>query len=150
MKVLEHGKSLWSEFQAFAFKGNMIDLAVAVVIGAAFSKVIDALVKDIVMPIVNVVTPKFPYQNWHVWYFPIGHLIGELLNFIIVSFVVFLTVVKLTQTVMKKARRDAVAPAPVTKQCPYCLSVIPVMARKCAHCTSDLTEMPPPAVAAQT
>jgi large conductance mechanosensitive channel len=99
------------------------------------------------MPIVNVVTPKFPYQNWHVWYFPIGHLIGELLNFLIVSFVVFLTVVKLTQTVMKKAHGEVAASEPVTKQCPYCLSVIPALAQKCAQCTSDLTEMQPPAVA---
>lgn len=142
--VLDRMKSLWHEFKAFAFKGNMIDLAVAVVIGAAFSKVIDALVKDIVMPIVNLVTPRFPYQNWHVWYFPVGHLIGELLNFLIVSFVVFLTVVKLTQTVLNKTHRQAASSEPVTKQCPYCLSVIPALARKCAQCTSDLTEMPPP------
>jgi large conductance mechanosensitive channel len=123
----------------------MIDLAVAVVIGAAFSKVINALVSDVVMPIVNVVSPKFPYQNWHIWRFPIGDLIGELLNFFIIAFVVFLTVVKLTQTVMHKAHRDVSPSEPVTKQCPYCLSVIPAKAYKCAQCTSDQPDMPQPA-----
>lgn len=142
---IERAGSIWHEFKAFAFKGNMIDLAVAVVIGAAFSKVINALVTDVVMPIVSVVTPRFPYQSWHVWRFPIGDLISELLNFFIVSFVVFLTVVKLTQTVLHKTRHDAAPSDPVTKQCPYCLSVIPALARKCAQCTSDQPEMQVPA-----
>jgi large conductance mechanosensitive channel len=140
-------RSFWSEFKAFAFKGNMIDLAVAVVIGAAFSKVINAVVNDIVMPIVNVVQPKFPYQTWHVWRFPIGDLIGELLNFFIIALVVFLTVVKLTQTVLHAAHHESTAGEPVTKQCPYCLSVIPAKARKCSQCTSDQPDMQQPAVA---
>lgn len=138
-------RSFWREFKGFAFKGNMIDLAVAVVIGAAFSKVINALVNDVVMPIVSVVQPRFPYQNWHVWRFPIGDLIGELLNFFIIAFVVFLTVVKLSQAVLHTTHHDS--NEPVTKQCPYCLSVIPAKARKCAQCTSDQPDMQQPIAA---
>ncbi|HEY2586056.1 MAG TPA: large conductance mechanosensitive channel protein MscL [Tepidisphaeraceae bacterium] len=130
--------SFWDEFKGFAFKGNMIDLAVAVVIGAAFKTVIDAVVSDIIMPIISVVTPHLPYQEWHIWRFPIGHLLNQLLNFLIVAFAVFITVVKLSQTVMKRASRPAATGEPTTKECPYCLSVIPAQARKCAHCTADL------------
>ena len=130
--------SFWEEFKSFAFKGNMIDLAVAVVIGAAFKTVIDAVVSDVIMPIVNIVTPHFPYQNWHIWFFPIGHLLNQLLNFLIVAFAVFITVVKLSQAVAKHATRPAAPGEPTTKECPYCLSIIPAKARKCAHCTADL------------
>lgn len=131
-------RNFWQDFKAFAFKGNMIDLAVAVVIGAAFKTVIDAVVSDIIMPIVNVVTPHFPYQSWHIWFFPIGHLLNQLLNFIIVAFAVFVIVVKLSQAVVKHAGRPPAPGEPTTKECPYCLSVIPIKARKCAHCTADL------------
>ena len=125
------------DFKAFAFKGNMIDLAVAVVIGAAFKTVIDAVVSDVIMPIISIVTPHLPYQEWHVWRFPIGHLLNQLLNFLIVAFAVFITVVKLSQAVLSRASRPSVPGEPTTKECPYCLSVIPAKARKCAHCTAD-------------
>lgn len=137
----------WQDFKAFAFKGNMIDLAVAVVIGAAFKTVIDAVVSDIIMPIVNIVTPHFPYQNWHIWFFPIGHLLNQLLNFLIVALAVFLTVVKLSQAVVKRTREPVAPGEPTTKECPYCLSVIPIKARKCAHCTADLEPAGEPAAA---
>lgn len=126
------------DFKAFAFKGNMIDLAVAVVIGAAFKTVIDAVVSDVIMPIVSVVTSHLPYQEWHVWRFPIGHLLNQLLNFLIVAFAVFLTVVKLSQAVLSRASRPSAPGEPTSRECPFCLSVIPIKARKCAHCTADL------------
>lgn len=126
------------DFKAFAFKGNMIDLAVAVVIGAAFKTVIDAVVSDVIMPIVSVVTPHLPYQEWHLWRFPIGHLLNQLLNFLIVAFAVFITVVKLSQAVLTRASRASAPGEPTTRECPFCLSVIPIKAKKCAHCTADL------------
>lgn len=126
------------DFKAFAFKGNMIDLAVAVVIGAAFKTVIDAVVSDVIMPIVSLVTPHLPYEQWHVWRFPIGHLLNQLLNFLIVAFAVFITVVKLSQAVLSRASRPSAPGEPTTKECPFCLSVIPIKATKCAHCTADL------------
>lgn len=124
----------------------MIDLAVAVVIGGAFSNVIKAVVTDVITPIVALINGhgnKFPFQQWKVWIFPVGDLINELLNFFVVALVVFLTVVKLTQTLMNVAHRETSPGEPVTKQCPYCLSVIPAMARKCSQCTSDQPGMPP-------
>jgi large conductance mechanosensitive channel len=135
------------EFKEFAFKGNMIDLAVAVVLGAAFKTVIDAVVADIIMPIVSVVTPGtgHTYETWHVWRFPIGHLIAVSLNFLLVAAAVFFVVVKIFGTVMKATHRKAGPDEPTTKECPFCLSVIPIKATKCAHCTADLPA-PPAAV----
>ena len=147
MKAPTQVTSLWQEFKSFAFKGNMIDLAVAVVIGAAFGKVIDALVKDLVMPIVNVVTPHMPYTTWHVWFFPIGHLLGELLNFLIVAFAVFVCVVKVMQFMVKRAGSTPAPSEPTTKECPYCLMVVPIKAQRCGHCTADLPVEPAPAAA---
>lgn len=150
MGILERARSFWTEFKGFAFKGNMIDLAVAVVIGTAFSKVINAVVSDVVTPIVTLVNgygSKLPFQNWKISIFPVGDLINELLNFFIVALVVFLTVVKLTQTIMHGTHHSNAPGEPVTKQCPYCLSVIPAKARKCSQCTSDQPDMPPLPVA---
>lgn len=146
MAIFKRVQSFWGEFKSFAFKGNMIDLAVAVVIGAAFSNVIKAIVSDVVTPIVGLVNgngSKLPFQSWKLWIFPVGDLINELLNFVIVALVVFLTVVKLTQTIMHATHRESEPGEPVTKECPYCLSVIPAKARKCSQCTSDQPDMPP-------
>ncbi len=128
------------EFKEFAFKGNMIDLAVAVVIGAAFGKVIDSVVKDLIMPIVQFVPGlKGPYESYQLGPFRVGHLASELLNFIVVAAAVFFVIVKLLGAVMKAANRKPAAPSePTTKECPRCLSLIPIRATKCAHCTADL------------
>jgi large conductance mechanosensitive channel len=137
-----------TEFKTFAFKGNMIDLAVAVVLGAAFKTVIDAVVSDVIMPIVSIVTPGqgHTYETWHLWRFPIGHLIAVILNFLLVAAAVFLVVVKIFGAVMKATHRKPEPDEPTTKECPFCLSVIPIKATKCAHCTADLPA--PPAAAA--
>jgi len=136
---------LWEEFKAFAFKGNMIDLAVAVVIGGAFGKIITAIVGDIIMPIVSYALAWMPgggnYQTIHIGRLMIGDLLGEIINFLIVAAAVFIVIVKLVGGVMQKAAGPPPAPSePVTKECPMCLSVIPIKAKKCAHCTSDLPE----------
>ena len=181
--------SLWQEFKAFAFKGNMIDLAVAVVIGAAFGAVINSLVKDIIMPSISYVTsgaataahkaaavaqntvssthpstepaeeqsksatpppappaapPPAPAQDkpvdfsWTLGRIRIGNFIAELLNFLLIAFAVFLVIVKLLGSVMKRVGSTPAPSEPTTKECPFCLSVIPIKARKCAHCTADL------------
>ncbi|HEV3415464.1 MAG TPA: large conductance mechanosensitive channel protein MscL [Pirellulales bacterium] len=127
---------LWDEFKAFAFKGNMIDLALAVVIGGAFGGVVNSLVKDIIMPIVGHIVPnEAGYLGWKVWGIGIGSFLGELVNFLIVAAAVFLVIVKLVGSVVKKAEPPA---GPPMKECPLCCSNIPVKARKCAHCTADL------------
>jgi large conductance mechanosensitive channel len=132
------------EFQEFAFKGNMIDLAVGVVIGAAFGKIITAFVNDIIMPLVGyaISLAHIPsdYTTWHAGNFLIGNLLGEIVNFLIVALVVFIVIVKLVGAAVKKAApKPGEAPtAPTTKECPRCLSLIPIKATKCANCTVDL------------
>ncbi len=127
---------LWDEFKAFAFKGNMIDLAVAVVIGGAFGAVINSLVKDMIMPLVGHFVPDpAGYQGWSVWGMAIGKFIGELVNFLIVALAVFIIIVKVMSMVVKKKEAP---PGPPMKECPMCCSNIPAKARKCAHCTADL------------
>ncbi|MGD0138563.1 MAG: MscL family protein [Tepidisphaeraceae bacterium] len=187
---------LWQEFKSFAFKGNMIDLAVAVVIGAAFSGVVNSLVKEIIMPsityismaaqtgaqtaakvaekteaVVGVATQPASTQpaeasanapppvatppasappaasdnnlvntSWIISriHFHLRNFLAELLNFLLVSFAVFITIVKLLGSVMKKVGGEPAPSEPTTKECPKCLSLIPIKATKCAHCTADL------------
>ena len=132
--------SIWQEFKGFAFKGNMIDLAVAVVIGAAFGTVIKSIVDNIIMPLVGYVTPKMTYTEWHLGKIMIGKFLGDLLNFLIIAFAVFITIVKLLGAVVKRVGTTPSPSAPATKECPLCLSVIPFKARKCSQCTADLPE----------
>ena len=206
MKVRSQAASLWQEFKAFAFKGNMIDLAVAVVIGAAFSGVINSLVKDIIMPSISYVTtaatqagkavgdvaqhagtrigitsqpattqatgtqpaaavaetpppapaaappdPNKPVDiSWTIGRIRIGNFIGELLNFILIAFAVFLVIVKMLGTMVKKVGGTPKPSEPTTKECPFCLSVIPYKARKCANCTADLPSVDAPSAPAST
>ncbi len=132
----------WAEFRDFAFKGNMIDLAVAVVIGGAFGKIVTAIVNDIIMPLVayalKILHVPTEYQTWHVGAFRVGDLMAEILNFIIVALAVFIIIVKLLGALMKKASAPPAPSEPTTKESPMCLSTTPIKARKCAHCTSDL------------
>jgi large conductance mechanosensitive channel len=132
-------KGLWQEFRNFAFKGNMIDLAVAVVIGAAFGAVIKSLVDNIFMPILSYVVPnQGGYTAWHIGRLRIGLFLSELLNFAIIALAVFISIIKLLGYLMKKAAPAPPSGEPVTRECPMCLMVIPIKARKCGHCTSDV------------
>jgi len=136
--------SLWQEFKAFAFKGNMLDLAVAVVIGGAFGKIISSLVGDIIMPLISYIMPKdMEYTAWTLGSAEkpiyVGKFLGEVVNFLIIALAIFIVIVKVVGALMKKASTPPPAPSePVTKECPLCLSVIPIKARKCGHCTADL------------
>jgi large conductance mechanosensitive channel len=112
--------SFFDEFKQFAFKGNMIDLAVGIVIGSAFGKVVDSLVKSILMPAVSLILPS--EQGYKDWKFvvglkeiPYGQFIGELVNFLIVALAVFLFVVKFVGWVMRSKQPQAAAPPPLTK-----------------------------------
>jgi large conductance mechanosensitive channel len=135
-------RKIWHEFREFAFKGNMIDLAVAVIIGAAFGQVIASLANDVIMRGISYLIPaNASYTEWTIGSKDKGILIGKFLgavvNFLIVAMAVFVVVVKVMGGVLKRA--TAPKPSePVQKECPFCLSNIPVKARKCAHCTADL------------
>jgi large conductance mechanosensitive channel len=139
--------SLWSEFKNFAFKGNMIDLAVAVVLGAAFAGVIDKIVKGIIMPLISYVDlgKGGGYQGWHLGRLQIGIVLAELLNFLLVALAVFIVIVKVVGALMKRAVPPPAAGEPTTRECPYCLMTIPIKATRCGHCTSELPETAPPA-----
>jgi large conductance mechanosensitive channel len=112
--------SLWEEFKAFAFKGNVIDLAVGVIIGAAFAKIVDALVKNVIMPFVSVVVPAdHSYEKWK-WVIngkeiPYGVFLGEVVNFLIVALALYLFIVKFLGWMMRNKKQEAAAPPPLTK-----------------------------------
>lgn len=91
------------EFKAFAFKGNMVELAVAVVVGGAFGKVIDSLVKSVLMPLISYLVPSSggDYKTWTLGRIEIGSFLGEFINFLLIALAVFLAVVKLTQLISK-------------------------------------------------
>jgi large conductance mechanosensitive channel len=140
-------KQLWNDFKKFAFRGNLLDLAVAVVIGNAFGQVVNALVKDIIMPVVSYAVgvagkdgKLVSYQQWHIGQVAIGPFLAELFHFLIVALAMFVLVVKLFGSVQRLLSHDDDTPA--TKECPYCLSQIPYKATKCAHCTADLAPNP--------
>lgn len=111
-------KSFLAEFKAFALKGNMIDLAVAVVIGTAFGKVIDSLVKNVLMPLISYVTPSMDFHEWHLGKILIGNFINDILSFFIIALAVFIAVVKVMGWLMKLRTQpeSAAAPVPLSKQ----------------------------------
>jgi large conductance mechanosensitive channel len=129
---------LLREFKDFINKGNVIDLAIAVVVGGAFGKIVTALVSDLVMPLVNWVVPQGDWRKWEVTplHFRLGDLIGTVVDFLIVSFVVFLVMVKVVNAA-RRAPKPGDTPA-MTKPCPECLEMVPVAARRCRACTSVL------------
>ena len=122
---------LLKEFKTFALKGNVIDLAVAVVIGAAFTKIVNAIVAEIIMPLVGKVMPKGGWEAYTVGGIRIGVVFNEILQFLIVAMVLFIVVVKFMGALKKKE-----AAAPSTKKCSECLEDIPIAARRCKACTS--------------
>jgi large conductance mechanosensitive channel len=127
--------SMKDEFQAFIMKGNVIDLAVAVVIGAAFGKIVSAFVSGIIMPLVSYVMPGGDWQTWALGKFQIGSVLGATVDFLIIAATVFVVLVKVVGSMTKK---DAPAADPTTKECPACLEQVAIKATRCKHCTSQL------------
>lgn len=127
--------SMKDEFKAFIMKGNVVDLAIAVVIGAAFGKIVSAIVSGIIMPLVSYVMPGGDWQSWTLGKFQIGSVLGASVDFLIIAATVFLVLVKLLGAMTKK---EAPAVDPTTKECPACLEQVPLKATRCKHCTSQL------------
>ncbi|MFP2926206.1 large conductance mechanosensitive channel protein MscL [Pyxidicoccus sp. 3LG] len=134
--------SVLSEFKQFALKGNVVDLAVAVVIGNAFTAIVNAMVADLVMPVVALVLPGGDWRSVTVTplQLRIGHLLGALLDFLIIAMVLFIVVVKVGAL---WRRKEAPPPAPTTRVCPECRETIPLEARRCRACTSVLEPLAP-------
>ena len=146
-------KKFIAEFKEFINKGNVMDLAVGVIIGGAFQTIVNSLVNDILMPVLGAITGGVHFQSWKVTLgagelenpatLTYGNFIAALINFLLMAIVLFLIV-----RLMNRAKDaisslngdDKEAPAPTTKKCPYCKSEIDIAATRCPHCTSVLEE----------
>ena len=130
------------DFKQFILRGNMLDLAVAVVIGVAFTAVITALVRDLITPLISAIggNPDFSSLTFAIHHstFRYGDFLNYLISFVIVAAAVFFLVVMPVNALVERAHRDPPAD-PTTKRCPECLSEIPLEARRCAFCTSQLS-----------
>ena len=130
-------------FKQFLLRGNVIDLAVAVVIGGAFGAVVTALVKDLITPLIAAIVGKPDFSGIFFTVngskFMLGDFVNAVVSFLLVGSAVYIFVVLPVNTIMARIKRGEAPPDPTTKQCPECLSTIPIAARKCAFCTSVVT-----------
>jgi len=142
------------EFKAFVLRGNVLDLAIAVIVGASFGKIVTSLVNDIIMPPLGLLLGKVDFSSLFVSLsgarfaslaeaqavgaptLNYGVFIKALVDFLIVALVMFLLIRTVSRA--QKERVVEVPPTPTTKDCPYCLSTIPLKATRCPHCTSEL------------
>jgi large conductance mechanosensitive channel len=131
-------------FKQFMLRGNVLDLAVAVVMGAAFGAVVAALVKDLITPLIGAImgNPDFSAVEFTIngSKFPIGDFINALVSFILIGIAVYFFIVLPVNRLLARMRRGEAAPDPTTKKCPECLSDVPIAARRCAFCTSVFEE----------
>ena len=128
--------SMLKEFRDFAVKGNALQLAVAVVIGTAFTRLVTAVVDDLLMPLMNVVLPGGTWREFTLspLQFRVGHLLGAVVDFLLIALVLFLVVKKL----LERFSREEPAALPTTRSCGECLEPVPLAARRCRACTSPL------------
>lgn len=143
---------MWKDFKEFAVKGNAIDLAVGVIIGAAFGKIVTSIVEDLIMPPIGKAIGGLDFSNMYLPLsdkvtpglalvdakklgpvFAYGNFITIVINFVIVAFCIFLVV-----KALNKMKKPAPESEPVAKDCPVCTMSIPIKARRCPHCTSEL------------
>jgi large conductance mechanosensitive channel len=134
-------RNLLSEFKSFLLRGNLVDLAVAIVIGVAFGALVNALVKDFVTPIIAAIAGKHDFSSLaftiHKSRFLYGDFINALITFASVAAAIFFFVVKPVNALTARYRKEP-PPDPSIKKCPECLSDIPAAARRCAFCTSEV------------
>lgn len=155
---MSKGKGFMAEFKKFIMRGNVIDLAVGVIVGGAFQAIVKSLVDDIVMPVISLATKGLDFANWFIALdgkeyetlaaaqeagaatLSYGNFISAVLNFLIMAFVIF-CLIKVINTVNEKAKKkeaEEAPAAPTTKECPFCKSDIHIDATKCPNCTSQL------------
>jgi len=150
---------LMKEFRDFAVKGNMLDMAVGMIVGAAFKDIVNSVVNDLVMPVVSLFTGKIDFSNMFIALdgneyaslaaaqeaaaptLNYGLFITQVINFVILAFVIFMMVkwVNKVRTSVEPKKEEAPA-EPTEKTCPFCQSKISIKATRCPHCTSELTE----------
>lgn len=140
------------EFKEFAMRGNVMDMAIGIIVGAAFGRIITSLVNDVLMPPIGLILGKVDFSSLFInlsgTSYPsleearkagaavmaYGAFLNTILDFVIVAFVIFLLIKQLN-----RLKKPAPAAAPTTKDCPFCLSAIPIKASRCPHCTSQLS-----------
>jgi large conductance mechanosensitive channel len=145
-----------SGFKTFILRGNVVDLAVGIIIGAAFTAVVNGLVSDIITPLIPLPSGSLSTLTWHPPYNPnpkavlnVGAFINVLITFFIMAFVIYFFVVRpMNALVALQKRKEGQAP-PATRDCPYCLNSVPLMASRCGHCTSPLPPPPQPTITQQ-
>jgi large conductance mechanosensitive channel len=143
------------EFKAFAMKGNVLDMAIGIIIGAAFGRIVTSLVNDIIMPPIGLLLGRVDFSslflNLSGKSYPTiaaakaagaatinyGAFINTLIDFVIVAFAIFL----LVRQVNRWMTKPAPAAAPTTKECPFCATAIPIKAKRCPNCTSEMAEL---------
>jgi len=155
-------KNLANEFKKFAMRGNVIDMAVGIIIGAAFGKIVDSLVKDVIMPPIGLLLGKVDFSNLYLTLkdgsvpgpydslaaaqnagavtMNLGLFVNAVISFLIVAFAVFILIKAINELQAKMDKKEAQAAVKTTKTCPYCCSEIPLNATRCPHCTSELKE----------
>ena len=132
------------EFKVFAMRGNVVDMAVGIIIGGAFGKIVISLVNDVIMPPIGLllgnvdfselaVTPRNPSGDLAAVTINYGLFVNTVLNFIIVAFAIFMVIKQ-----MNRLQKPAPAPVSTTKECPNCFTAIPIKAIRCPNCTSEL------------
>lgn len=154
--IKEHSHKFWDEFKEFAMKGNVMDLAIGVVIGTAFSSITNSLVKDIIMPPLGLLLKRVDFSNLYINLsgkeYPslaaaqaagaatinYGIFLNNLINFFIIAFVIFLVVKQINHLRHHKEQEDQAEEANI-RHCPFCVSEIPLAATRCPACTSQLT-----------
>lgn len=132
-----------SGFKQFILRGNVVDLAVGVVIGAAFGAVVSAFTKDLLMPLIAALfgKPDFSAITYTIngSVFPVGDFINAVISFLLIAGAVYFFVITPLNALVKRMRKAPVPADPTTKKCPECLSEIPIDARRCANCTQPVT-----------
>ena len=130
-------------FKEFLLRGNVVDLAVAVVIGGAFGAIVTALVKDLLTPLIAALVGKpdfsaltFTLNNSKFLY---GDFLNAVVSFVLIAAAIYFFIVVPVNAINARMRKPAAPAAPATKECPECLSAIPIGARRCAHCTSVIS-----------
>jgi large conductance mechanosensitive channel len=141
MRAVNRAESWASEFKTFILRGNVVDLAIAVIVGAAFSGIVTALVNDLIMPIIGILGGKPTFNQYYVTInhsqILFGSFLTAVINFLIIAAVIFFFILKPINALM--ARRKTELPVdPTTRDCPYCLSSIPIKASRCAFCTQEV------------
>ncbi len=136
-------KKFIEEFKAFALRGNMMDMAIGVLIGGAFTGIVTSLTENFITPVITTVLSLIggaPLYTAAEWYGFASNFVSAIFNFFITALVLFLLLKAMNKLMERGKKKDEEPAAPTTKKCPYCLSEIPVEATRCPHCTSQLEE----------